>query len=91
MIPQPLIGIERITVIPFGLRSLIHDLLKGFLGADPNHCPTQNAAGFAIYYRENVDSVFLSPMNVNISSISASFTSSGRGAFGKASANSVTQ
>jgi hypothetical protein len=91
VIPEPLIGIEAITVIPPGFGCLIHDVLKSSLGAYPDHPPAQNAAGFAIYQSDNINFVFLSPMKVNISSSSASFTSFGSGALGKASATSVTQ
>jgi hypothetical protein len=82
---------QPIAVIPFCFWGLVNYLLNGCLSADPDHGPTQNATGFAIYHGENVDSVFLSPIKVNNSSISASFTSSGIGALGKASARSVTQ
>src|SRR6266496_1292924 len=86
VIPKMSIGIKTITVIPFGFRSFIHQLLDRILGAFPNDRPTQQAPGFAIYQRKDIDAVFLSPMKVNNSSISASFTSFGIGALGKASA-----
>ena len=91
VIPEPLIGIETIGVIAFGLRSLVYNLLQGCLCTYPDHAPTQNTTSFAIYQSDNVDFVFLSPMKVNISSISASLTSLGSGALGSASATSVTQ
>ena len=91
VIPEPLIGIKSIAVVPLCFGRQIDDLLDGLLGAYPNHSPAQNTAGFAIDNRQNIDFVFLSPINVKISSISASRTSSGMGAFGKASATSVTQ
>ena len=91
VIPEPLIGIQAVTVIPPGLGCLIDKLLKGRLAAYPNDGPGQNTAGVAIYKRENEDSVFLSPMKVNSSSISAVFTSLGTGASGKPSATSATQ
>jgi hypothetical protein len=40
VIPQPSIGIQTVTVIPFRLGCLIDHLLNGFLGALPDHCPT---------------------------------------------------
>ena len=90
VIPKPLIGIKPITVVLFCFRRLVNDLLDGFLGAYPDHCPAQNTSGFAVDNGQNVDFVFLSPMKVKISSISASLTSSGTGALGSASAPSVT-
>jgi len=86
VIPKTSIGIKAVTVIPLRLGRLIHHLLNGFLSAFPNHCPAQQTACFAVYNPQNVDSVFLSPIKVYNSSISASFTSCGMGAFGKASA-----
>ena len=90
VIPKPLVGIKPITVILFRFRRLVDNILNGFLSADPDYCPAQNTSGFAVDYGQNVDSVFLSPMKVKISSISASLTSSGTGALGNASALSVT-
>ena len=84
VIPKPFIRIETITVIPFCLGRIINHELDYFLGSYPDDCPTQNTASFAVYHGQNVDSVFLSPMKVNNSSISASFTSLGIGAAGKA-------
>ena len=86
VIPEPLVGIKRITVVLLGFRRLVNDILNCLLAAYPDYRPAQNTSGFAIYDRQNIDSVFLSPINVNNSSISASFTSCGMGAFGKASA-----
>ena len=86
VIPKPSIGIKAVAVIPFRLGCLVDYLLNGFLGAIPDHGPTQQTARFAVNDRQNVDSVFLSPMKVYNSSSSASFTSCGIGGFGKASA-----
>ena len=86
VIPKTSIGIKAVTVIPFRLGRLIHHLLNSFLRAFPDHRPAQQTARFAVYNRQNVDSVFLSPIKLYSSSISASFTSCGMGAFGKASA-----
>jgi hypothetical protein len=90
VIPEPLIRIKTIAVIPFCFWRQINNLLDGFLSPYPDHRPTQNTAGFAVNNGQNVDSVFLSPMKVKISSISASWTSAGTGALGNASAASVT-
>ena len=91
VVPEPWIGIKAIRVIPLCFGSLVHDLLQGGLVADPDHCPAQNTVTFAVYQSNNVDFVFLSPMKVNSSSISASLTSFGSGVLGNASATSVTQ
>ena len=90
VIPKPLVGIKAITVVLFRLRRLVNNILEDFLGTHPNHRPAQNTAGFAVDNGQNVDSVFLSPMKVKSSSISASLTSSGTGACGSVSALSVT-
>jgi len=90
VIPKPLISVKTITVVLFRFRSLINHSLYRFLSAYPDYRPAQNTSGFAVYNSQNVDPVFLSPMNVKISSISASLTSFGTGAFGKASARFVT-
>ena len=90
VIPKPIISVKPITVVLFRFRRLVNDTLDCFLGAYPDYCPAQNTSGFAVYNSQNVDSVFLTPMNVKISSISASLTSSGTGAFDKASARSVS-
>lgn len=91
VIPKPLIDIQPITVIPLGFGCLIQHVLDSLLSPYPNHRPAQNAAGSAIYNRQNIDFVFLSPINVNTSSISASFTAPGIGVAGRASAWSVIQ
>jgi hypothetical protein len=75
VIPKPLVGIKAISVVLLCFRRLVNDTLECLLGADPDHGPAQNISGFAVYDGQNVDFVFLSPMNVKISSISASLTS----------------
>ncbi len=90
VIPKSVIGIKRITVIAFGLGSLIYHLLDGLLSALPDHFPTQITACLPVYDREDIDPVFLLPIKVNSSSISASFTSSGKGASGKLAACALT-
>ena len=86
VIPKAIVGIKSITVILFSLRSLIDNVLDNLLGAFPDHFPAQITACVPVYDREDVDFVFLSPIKVNNSSISASFTSSGTGAAGKRAA-----
>jgi hypothetical protein len=39
MIPKQIIDIKAVAEIPFGLWSLIHDGLDGFLGAFPENLP----------------------------------------------------
>jgi hypothetical protein len=48
-------------------------------GCVPRPLPTQQTACLTVYHCKNVDSVFLSPIKVNSSSISASFTSGSMG------------
>ena len=91
MIPKTVIGIQNIAVIDFGLGSIIHHILNSLLGAFPNHIPTEEAAGLSVYERDDVDPLFLSPIKVNSSSISASLTSSGMGTASNLSACAATQ
>ncbi len=86
MIPETTIRLEAIAEIPFGFRRIIDHELDGFLGAFPDNDPAQNTTCFAVYNGDDVDSVFLSPIKVNSSSISAFSTSSGTGAVGSPSA-----
>jgi hypothetical protein len=86
VIPKAIIGIKSVTIINLGLGRTIYRILDGLLGAFPDHIPAEKAAGMPIYECDDVDPVFLSPIKVNSSSISASFTSSGLGASGKLSA-----
>ena len=79
VIPQAIIGFKGIAVITLGLGSCIYQLLDGSLGALPDDLKAQITAGEAIYDRDDEDLVFLSPMKVNNSSISASLTSPGTG------------
>ena len=60
------------------------------LSALPDHFPAQIAACLSIYDRDDVDPVFLLPIKVNNSSISAVLTSSGYGASGKLAALAFT-
>jgi hypothetical protein len=90
VIPQTLIGIKGITEILFGLLRIVHQLLNGWLSALPDHFPTQITARLPIYDRDDVDPVFLLPIKVNNSSISAVLTSLGTGASGKLAALALT-
>jgi hypothetical protein len=82
VIPKTIISIKSVAVIASSFGSLIHHILDDLLSAFPDNFPAQIAARLPVYDREDVDPVFLSPIKVNSSSISASFTSSGRGASG---------
>ena len=86
VIPQAIIGIKGVAVIALGLRRFIHQLLDGCLRSLPNDLKAQIAAGKPIYDRDDEDLVFLSPIKVNSSSISASLTSLGTGGSGNLSA-----
>jgi hypothetical protein len=91
MIPKPGIFFETIAEVPLRLGSFVNHCLNGFPSTDPDDRPAQNAACVAVDERQDVEDVFLSPMKVNNSSISASFTSSGTGASGSDMAWSLTQ
>jgi len=82
VIPQAIIGIKSIAVVALSLGCFIHQLLDHCLGSLPDHFVAQIAAGEAIYDGDDEDLVFLSPMKVNTSSISASLTSLGTGGSG---------
>jgi hypothetical protein len=71
VIPKTSISIEAIAEIPFCLLSIIYHELDDGLSTLPDHHPTQNAARFSINDGDYVYPVFLSPINVNNSSISA--------------------
>ena len=90
VIPQALIGIECITEVLLSLRCIVYQLLNSRLSALPNHFPAQIAACSPIYEREDVDPVFLWPIKVNNSSISAVLTSLGTGASGMLAALACT-
>jgi len=91
VIPKTGIGIEPITEIPLGFGSIINHELDSFLCALPDHYPAQKAARFSIHKRDYVNPVFLSPIKVNNSSISAFSTWSGTGAAGSFSACALAQ
>jgi hypothetical protein len=90
VIPQPVIGIKSIAVVALGFGGFIYHLLDCLLGSLPDHFEAQIAAGEAIYDGDDEDLVFLSPMKVNNSSISASLTCSGSGGSGSWAAWAVT-
>jgi hypothetical protein len=79
VIPQAVIGLKGVTEILLGLGRIVYHLLNGWLSTLPNHFPPQIAARLSIYEREDVDPVFLWPIKVNNSSISAVLTSVGTG------------
>ena len=90
VIPQAIIGIKSIAVVALGFGGFIHHLLDHFLGSLPDHFVAQIAAGETIYDGDDEDLVFLSPMKVNTSSISASLTCSGTGGSGSWAAWALT-
>ena len=90
VIPQAIIDIKSIAVVALGFGRFIHHLLDQLLGSLPDHFEAQVAAGEAIYDGDDEDLVFLSPMKVNNSSISASLTWSGTGGSGSRAAWAVT-
>jgi len=83
VIPQAIIGIKCIAEILFGLGRTVNHLLNILLSALPDNFVAQIAACLPVYDRDDVDPVFLLPIKVNNSSISAVLTSSGTGVSGK--------
>lgn len=55
VIPQPVVSLESITEIMFGLGCLIDQGLAGWLRAFPDHVPAQMAAGLPVDQRQDVD------------------------------------
>ena len=90
VIPKTIISLECVAVILLGLRRSVDQLLDDCLSAFPDHFPAQITARLSVYEGEDVDPVFLWPIKVKSSSISASFTSSGMGASGKWAAWALT-
>jgi hypothetical protein len=86
VIPQAIIGIKCITVILLGFGRIIDHLLNDWLSAFPDYFHAQITARLPVYDRQDINPVFLLPMNVNNSSISAVLTSSGTGNAGKLAA-----
>ena len=71
VIPQAIIGIKCIAEILFGLGSTVNHLLNILLSTLPDDFAAQIAACLAVYDRDDIDPVFLLPIKVNSSSISA--------------------
>lgn len=90
VIPQTVIGIKSIAVVTLGFGRFIHHLLDCCLGSLPDHFTAQIAAGETVYDGDDEDLVFLSPMKVNTSSISASLTCLGTGGSGSWAAWALT-
>ena len=90
VIPQTVISIKGVAVILLRFGRSVYQLLNGRLSALPDHFPTQIAACVPIYEREDVDPVFLWPIKVNNSSISAVLTSLGSGASARLAALACT-
>ena len=90
VIPQSVIGLKCVTVILLGLRRIVNHLLNSWLSALPDDFPAQITARLAVYDRDDVDPVFLWPIKVNNSSISAALTSLGTGTSAKLAALALT-
>ena len=90
VIPQAVIGIECVTKVLLSLGRIVYHLLNGGMSALPNYFPTQIAPRLPIYDGQDVNPVFLLPIKVNNSSISAVLTSWGTGASGKLAALALT-
>lgn len=82
VIPQPLVGVEGITEIEPGLGSQVNQPLESLMITYPDDFAAQETACLAIDQRQDVDLVFLSPIKVNNSSISACSTFLGMGVLG---------
>ena len=90
VIPQAVISLKGIAVVTPGFRRFVHQLLNGRLGSLPDNPKAQVAASEPVYDGDDEDLVFLSPIKVNNSSISASLTSAGTGGSGSRSACALT-
>jgi len=90
VIPQAVIGIKCVAVILLGLGRIVYHLLNSWLSTLPDDFPAQITARLSVYDRDDVDPVFLSPIKVNNSSISAVLTSLGTGTSGKLAALALT-
>lgn len=90
VIPQVVISLPRIAVIVFGFGRCVDQRLDGWLRAFPDHFPAQKTARVPVDDRQDEDPVFLLPIKVNNSSISAALTSLGKGASGKPAAWALT-
>ena len=81
-----LVAFEIVAVVIMPLDTFRQHVLKLCPVALFGHPPGQNAACFAVNKGQEVDPVFLLPMNVYNSSISTSSTSEGIGVSGKRAA-----
>ncbi|NPV77905.1 MAG: hypothetical protein HPY59_16210 [Anaerolineae bacterium] len=77
-------------LILLGLGRIVHHPLNSWLSALPHYFPAQITTGLPVHDRQDVDPVFLFPIKVNNSSISAVFTSLGTGASGRLAALACT-
>ena len=75
VIPQAILGIKSIGVILFGFMRIVYHLLNGWLSALPDYFPAQVTARLLVYDGDDIDPVFLLPIKVNNSSISARLSS----------------
>ena len=73
-IPGAIMDIKGITGIAFDIRRLIHHVLDSLLCAFSDHSPSQEATVLPVYNHGDIDSVLLSPIKLNNSSISAVLT-----------------
>lgn len=90
VIPQAVICIKGITEILFGLGRPINHLLNILLRSLPDNFAAQITARLAVYDRNDVDPVYLLPIKVNSSSISAVLTSFSTGVSDKLAALAFT-
>lgn len=72
VIPQAGISTKGIAIVAPGFGRFVHHLLNGYLGSLPDDPKAQVAASEPVHQGYDEDSVFLSPIKVNNSSISAS-------------------
>ena len=79
VIPQAIVYIKCITVVLLSLGCIIYQSLNGWLSTLPDHFTAQITARLSVHDGQDVDPVFLFPIKVNNSSISAVFTSLGTG------------
>ena len=90
VIPQAVISLKGIAIVASGFGCFVYHLLNGSLGSLPDNPKAQVAASKPVYEGDDEDLVFLSPIKVNNSSISASFTAAGTGGSGNRSACALT-
>jgi hypothetical protein len=88
---QSMIGRKVVAEVALSLRGAVQQRLHRLSGAGGDKVPADNAAGGTVDDGHDVVFVFLSPMNVNSSSNSATSTLSGIGAGGNWLAHARTQ